>query len=113
MKLLICDDDILTVDVIQSQLNYSELGITQILRAYNGAVAKEIIARENEISALRKTEPEKAYYGCHTDITLPYDELGCLYGVTETGEEIPVIKDGLFVLPGTEALNEALEQQTV
>ena len=46
MKLLICDDDILTVDVIQSQLNYSELGITQILRAYNGAVAKEIIARE-------------------------------------------------------------------
>lgn len=74
---------------------------------------KEIIARENEISALRKTEPEKAYYGCHTDITLPYDELGCLYGVTETGEEIPVIKDGLFVLPGTEALNEALEQQTV
>ena len=46
MKLLICDDDILTVDVIQSQLNYQELGITQILRAYNGAVAKEIIARE-------------------------------------------------------------------
>lgn len=71
---------------------------------------KEIIARENELSALRKTEPEKAYFGCHTDITLPYDELGCLYGVTETGEEILIIKDGRFVLPGTEALNEALEQ---
>lgn len=71
---------------------------------------KEIIARENEVSALRHTEPDKAYFGCHTDITLPYDELGCLYGVTETGEEIFIIKNGRFVLPGTEALNEALEQ---
>ena len=70
---------------------------------------KEIIARENEISALRRTEPEKAYFGCHTDITLPYDELGALYGVTETGEEILIIKDGRFVLPGTEELNEALK----
>lgn len=71
---------------------------------------KEIIARENEVSALRHTEPDKAYFGCHTDITLPYDELGCLYGVTETGEEIFIIKNGRFVLPGTEELNEALEQ---
>ena len=46
MKLLICDDDITTVDVIQSQLDCSELGITRILRAYNGLTAKEIIARE-------------------------------------------------------------------
>ncbi len=71
---------------------------------------KEIIARDNEVSALRRTEPEKAYFGCHTDITLPYDELGCLYGVTETGEEIPIIENGHFILPGTEALNEALDQ---
>ena len=46
MKLLICDDDITTVDVIQNQLDCSELGITRILRAYNGQTAKEIIARE-------------------------------------------------------------------
>ena len=70
---------------------------------------KEIIARDNEISILRQSEPEKAYFGCHTDITLPYDELGCLYGVTEAGEKIVLIQDGRFVLPGTEALNEALE----
>ena len=46
MKLLICDDDITTVDVIQNQLDWSELGITRILRAYNGVTAKEIIAQE-------------------------------------------------------------------
>ena len=46
MKLLICDDDISTVDVIQNQLNCQELGITKILRAYNGEAAKEIILRE-------------------------------------------------------------------
>lgn len=78
-------------------------------KAYNPD-GKEIIARENEVSALRKTEPEKAYYGCHTDITLPYDELGILYGVTETGEQIVILEKGRFVLPGTGELNEALEQ---
>ena len=31
---------------------------------------KEIIARDNEISLLRKTEPDKAYYNCHTDISV-------------------------------------------
>ena len=46
MKLLICDDDISTVDVIQSQLRGEELGITTFLRAYNGEVAKELIMRE-------------------------------------------------------------------
>ena len=46
MKLLICDDDISTIDVIQSQLNCQELGISSILRAYNGEAAKETILRE-------------------------------------------------------------------
>ena len=46
MKLLICDDDITTVDVIQNQLDCAELGITRVLRAYNGLSAKEIIDRE-------------------------------------------------------------------
>lgn len=70
---------------------------------------KEIIARDNEISLLRKTEPQKAYFGCHTDITLPYEELGCLYGVKENGEQVMILENGRFVLPGTEALNEALD----
>ena len=46
MKLLVCDDDISTIDVIQSQLNLQELGITTLLRAYNGEAAIEIIEKE-------------------------------------------------------------------
>ena len=46
MRLLICDDDISTIDVIQSQLDYKELGISTIFRAYNGQMAKDIIEKE-------------------------------------------------------------------
>lgn len=70
---------------------------------------KEIVARENECSALRDTEPEQAYFHCHTDITIPYDELGEITALCEDGTKIPIIRDGRFVLPGTELLNEALE----
>lgn len=71
---------------------------------------KEIVARDNEISLLRKDEEkkEKAYFQCHTDITIPYDELGQLYGVTKDGNRIMIIENGRFVLPGTELLNDAL-----
>ena len=68
---------------------------------------KEIIARDNEISEMRKDDVSLAYYGCHTDITIPYDELGSICAVDDDGGMIPVIEDGRFVLPGTEALNEA------
>ncbi len=70
---------------------------------------KSIIARDNEIAALRKTDPNKAYFSCHTDITIPYNELGELSAVTKTGEVITIISNGRFVLPGTEQLNEPLD----
>ena len=70
----------------------------------------EIVARENEVSALRKTDLKKAYFGCHTDITMPYDELGEITAVRKDGSEITIIKDGRFVLEGTELLNEPLEE---
>jgi len=76
---------------------------------YN-ADGKEIIARDNEISLLRKTDPDKAYFQCHTDITIPYDELGALYGMTLEGARIEIIRDGRVVLPGTEELNRALDE---
>jgi len=69
---------------------------------------KEIIARDNECSILRKTEPEKAYFNCHTDITIPYNEVGLIAAVMADGTEIPIIRDGKFVLAGTEILNENL-----
>ena len=71
---------------------------------------KEIISRDNEISILRKTEPEKAYFNCHTDITIPYDELAELTAVKKDGGRIPIIANGRFVLHGTEELNEPLRE---
>ena len=46
---------------------------------------------------------------CHTDITIPYDELGELTAVKKDGTRIPIILNGRFVLPGTESLNEPLQ----
>lgn len=69
---------------------------------------KEIIARDNSISILRKEDPSKAYFECHTDITIPYDELGSIVVVAKDGTETEIIRDGRFVLPGTEILNEPL-----
>lgn len=67
---------------------------------------KEIIARDNEVSILRKEDMSKAYFGCHTDITIPYDELGSIRVLGKNGEETSIIEDGRFVLPGTEELNK-------
>ena len=57
------------------------------IKTYNPD-GKEIVARENEVSALRKTDIKKAYFGCHTDITMPYDELGEITAVRKDGSEI-------------------------
>ena len=76
------------------------------LKVYNPN-GKEIVAKENSVSALRKTDPGKAYYNCHTDITIPYDELSLIEIVKEDNTIEKIIVDGRFVLPGTEELNEA------
>ncbi len=69
---------------------------------------KAITARENEVSALRKTNRAQAYFNCHTDITIPYDELGELAAVNKEGEKEVIIKEGRFVLKGCEELNRPL-----
>lgn len=71
---------------------------------------KEIIAKDNAVSALRKEDVSKAYFHCHTDITIPYEELLSIAVVTRTGERILLLENGRFVLPGTEALNEPLKK---
>ncbi len=70
---------------------------------------KEIIAKDNEVSILRKSEPEKAYFNCHTDITLPYDEIKEIAVYNEDGHRIPIVQDGRFVLEGTRDLNKAFD----
>ena len=70
---------------------------------------KEIIARDNEISILRKEDLSKAYFSCHTDITIPYSELDTIDAVRADGSRISIIADGRFVLPGVEELNVPLD----
>ncbi|WP_022749634.1 aminopeptidase [Lachnobacterium bovis] len=71
---------------------------------------KAIVARDNEISILRKEDYSKAYFNCHTDITIPYNELGRISVITKSGESKDIIVDGRFVVPGTLKLNEPLDE---
>jgi hypothetical protein len=72
---------------------------------------KEVVARSNTYADLRDTDPQKAYFNCHTDITIPYDELGEITVLCKDGREIPIILNGRFVVPGTEELNKPLDEQ--
>lgn len=71
---------------------------------------KAIVARENTISALRSENMEQAYFNCHTDITIPYDELDKITVIRKDGTTEDVISDGRFVLAGTEELNKPLDK---
>ncbi len=71
---------------------------------------KEITAKDNEISRYRTEDKSKAYFGCHTDITIPYEEIGEISVVKADGSKIPLILNGRFVLEGTEELNRPFEE---
>lgn len=77
------------------------------LKTYNPN-GKEIIAKENDFSKKRTISMQDAYFGCHTDITIPFDELDFVKVITNNNEEISLIQDGKFVLKGTEELNKYL-----
>ena len=81
---------------------------TEDMRVYNPD-GKEIMAKDNSVSLLRRKDDPNAYLNCHTDITIPYDELGELTAVRKDGSRIVIIENGRFVLPGTEPLNEAFD----
>ena len=81
------------------------------IRVYNPN-GKEIMAKDNSVSILRKEDVSKEYFHCHTDITIPYEELEEISVVTKEGKNIILIKNGRFVLPGTEVLNEPLKEET-
>ena len=81
------------------------------IRVYNPN-GKEIMAKDNSVSVLRKEDVSKAYFHCHTDITIPYEELEEISVVTKEGKNIILIENGRFVLPGTEVLNEPLKEET-
>ena len=78
------------------------------IKVYNPN-GKEIVARDNSVSIQRKEDVSAAYFHCHTDITIPYEELKSIAVECADGKEIEIIRDGIFVLPGTEILNEPLK----
>ena len=71
---------------------------------------KVMIAKANSVSDLRKEDPDKAYMNCHTDITIPYNELDMITVVRRDGSTVDLISGGYFVLPGTEELNKPLNE---
>ncbi|MEE0751834.1 MAG: aminopeptidase [Frisingicoccus sp.] len=104
--------DRLPILIVEKMGPHFAIGDTCYARAEDHAVynpdGKEIIARENEISARRHEAGFQAYYNCHTDITIPYDEIAEILVVDRDENMIPIIQDGAFVLEGTEALNRPL-----
>lgn len=101
---------LLPILIVEKMGPHFAIGDTCYSRSEDVAVynpdGKEIISRDNEVSLLRKTEPEKAYFNCHTDITIPYDEIGDITAVGYDGKKTVIIRDGRFVLDGTKELNE-------
>ena len=71
---------------------------------------KRIVARENDFSKLRAEDMGKAYFNCHTDITIPYDELDKITVIRKDGTTEDIISDGRFVLDGIEELNKPLDR---
>ena len=61
------------------------------IRVYNPC-GKEIVAKDNSISLKRKEDVSKAYFNCHTDITVPYEELEEISVVTKETETHYTIK---------------------
>ena len=61
------------------------------IRVYNPN-GREIVAKDNSISLNRKEDVSKAYFNCHTDITLPYEELEEISVVTKEGKHIILIR---------------------
>ncbi|MFP4458717.1 MAG: aminopeptidase [Candidatus Zixiibacteriota bacterium] len=107
--------DVLPVLIIEKMGPHFAIGDTCFTYTEDKPVfnpdSKEIIARDNEKTILRKTDPSKAYTYKHMDITLPYDSLDHISVITKCGKEVDIIRDGRFVLPGTEKLNEPLDNR--
>ncbi|MCR4892501.1 MAG: aminopeptidase, partial [Lachnospiraceae bacterium] len=78
------------------------------IRVYNPD-GREIVSRDNEHTEKRRTDPDFQYYECHTDITIPYDELDSIVSIDGEGNRYPVIEQGRYVVAGTEELNLPLD----
>ena len=107
--------DVLPILIIEKMGPHFAIGDTcfsheEDVKIFNPTDNKEITARDNEKSILRNEDFNKAYTYVHTDITLPYKEIGYISAVTKDDEKIDIIRNGRFVLEGTEELNKPFEK---
>ena len=79
------------------------------IRVYNPN-GKEIVAKDNSCSLLRKEDVSKAYFNCHTDITVPYKELEEISVLTKEGKNIILLEDGRFVTEGKKMPDGSFEK---
>ncbi|MBN2541649.1 aminopeptidase [bacterium] len=106
--------DVLPVLIIEKMGPHLAIGDTcfgfeEDKPVFNVIDNKEVTARENEKTKLRKTNIQDAYTSKHIDITIPYESIEFIAAVTGDGERIDIIRDGRFVLAGTEELNKPFE----
>ncbi|MHA2298750.1 MAG: aminopeptidase [Candidatus Hodarchaeales archaeon] len=107
--------DVLTMLILEKTGPHIALGDTCFSRSedvkrHNQFNGKEIVATDNEKSILRKTNMIEAYTNKHSDITMAFDSIDFITAVKSNGERVAIIKDGKFVLDGTQLLNEPLKQ---
>ena len=107
--------DIMPILIVEKMGPHFAVGDTCYTRQedkkiYNITNRKEILSRDNEKTALRKTDVNQAYTNTHTDITLPYDTIEFISVVKPGGEHIDIIRNGRFVLTGTEELNAPFDR---
>lgn len=76
------------------------------INPYNNKI---VVAKENEKSKLRKTDMQKAYVHLHMDIILPFEALSFITVLNADGSKVDLIRQGRFVVPGTEELNIPLD----
>jgi leucyl aminopeptidase (aminopeptidase T) len=107
--------DVLPVLIIEKMGPHFAIGDTcfsheEDMPVYNPIDNKEITARDNEMTLNRKRDHSKAYTGVHTDITLPYEDIEFITGLTEDGKNLDIIRNGRFTVKGTEELNKPLDE---
>ncbi len=106
--------DRLPILIMEKTGPHFALGDTCYSRSEDRAVynpdGREIYARDNEYSERQRKEGDQPYFNIHTDITIPYDEVGSITAVFADGRRVDIIRDGRFCLDGTQELNRALDE---
>lgn len=105
--------ELLPVLIIEKMGPHFAIGDTCFVREEDHPIfnpdGKEVVARENEKTSLRHQDRHQAYTQVHTDITLPYESIGRIAAIYANGRQVDIIRNGRFVLKGTEALNRPFD----